>query len=142
MIGHLQTNKVNKALKLFSLVQSIDSIHLVEAIQKRAKSSFDILVEVNTSGEASKFGIKSQDTLDFLRKLSNFEKINLRGLMTIGPFRGDQRESFKLLFRLFCNAREAGFNMEYLSMGMSDDFEIAIEEGANMIRIGRALFQN
>ena len=75
------------------------------------------------------------------RRITRFDKINLRGLMTIGPLVGDPKQSFKLLYRLFCNARELGFNMRYLSMGMTDDFEIAIEEGSNMIRVGRAIFQ-
>jgi len=141
MIGHLQTNKVNKALKLFSMIQSVATLHLVEAIQKRAYKPLDVLIEVNTSSEESKFGVKPQDTLDFLQKIAYFDKVKLRGVMTIGPLIGDPRQSFKLLYRLFCNARELGFNMEYLSMGMTDDFEIAIEEGSNMVRVGRAIFQ-
>ncbi|PIP12159.1 MAG: YggS family pyridoxal phosphate-dependent enzyme [bacterium (Candidatus Stahlbacteria) CG23_combo_of_CG06-09_8_20_14_all_40_9] len=141
MIGHLQTNKVNKALKLFSMVQSVNNLHLVEAIQKRAYKPLDVLVEVNTSSEESKFGVKPKDALDFLQRIAHFDKINLRGLMTIGPLVGDPRQSFKLLYRLFCDAKELGFNMKYLSMGMTDDFEIAIEEGSNMVRVGRAIFQ-
>ncbi|MCD5383592.1 YggS family pyridoxal phosphate-dependent enzyme [candidate division WOR-3 bacterium] len=140
MIGHLQTNKINKALKLFSTIQSVDNLHLASAIQKRAEGVIDILVEVNTSGEETKFGIAPEQTMDFLKDISSFDKLNIVGLMTMGPFGRDPTESFRLLYHIFSSLRDSGFNMKYLSMGMTDDFETAILEGSNMVRIGRAIF--
>ncbi len=140
MIGHLQTNKINKALKLFTMIQSLDKLQLADAIQKRAEKKVDVLVEVNTSLEEGKYGIDPEDTLNFLQKLLVFDKLNVLGLMTIGPLNKDPRESFRQSYRIFSNARDKGFNMKYLSMGMSDDFEVAIEEGSNMVRIGRSIF--
>ncbi len=149
MIGHLQTNKVRKALQLFDVIQSLDSLHLAEEIEKQCEKrdrTIDVLIEVNTSGEASKFGIHPQETRAFLGELERFSRISVKGLMTIGPLTDDEqriRKSFRMLRELFEALRsepQPHVEMRFLSMGMTDDFEIAIEEGSNMVRIGRAIF--
>ena len=149
MIGHLQTNKVRKALQLFDVIQSLDSLHLAEEIEKQCEKrdrTIDVLIEVNTSGEASKFGIHPQETRAFLGELARFSRISVKGLMTIGPLTDDEqriRKSFRMLRELFEALRsepQPHVEMRFLSMGMTDDFEIAIEEGSNMVRIGRAIF--
>ena len=146
MVGHLQTNKVKDALKIFTLIHSIDSIKLAEEIEKRATNTVECLIEVNTSGEPTKFGIKPEDLFRFYEDLKNFKKIKVIGLMTIGPGWAindpeASRNSFKLLHDLRDELAQA-FDQEFpiLSMGMTSDFEIAIEEGSNMIRIGTAIF--
>lgn len=149
LIGHLQTNKVKYIIDKVNLIHSVDSIKLMEEINKRAKDKgriMDILVEVNISGEASKFGIKPEDLFKFLKEASQYSNINVKGLMTIAPYCIDPEETrpyFKEMKRLFDEASQLDIHnvkMVYLSMGMSNDFEIAIEEGANIIRIGTALF--
>ncbi|MGB9720259.1 MAG: YggS family pyridoxal phosphate-dependent enzyme [bacterium] len=146
LVGHLQTNKVKDALKIFSLIHSLDSIKLAEEINKRATSTIDCLIEVNTSQEPTKFGIKPDDLFAFYESLKNFEKIRIQGLMTIGPGWAitnpeASRNSFRLLHDLRDELAQA-FDHEFpiLSMGMTADFEVAIEEGSNMIRIGTAIF--
>jgi len=146
MVGHLQTNKVKDALKIFSLIHSLDSIKLAEEIEKRATNTAECLIEVNTSGEPTKFGIKPEDLFKFYEDLKNFKKIKVLGLMTIGPGWAitdpeASRSSFKLLHDLRDELAQA-FDQDFpiLSMGMTSDFEIAIEEGSNMIRIGTAIF--
>jgi len=146
MVGHLQTNKVKDALKIFTLIHSIDSIKLAEEIEKRATNTVECLIEVNTSGEPTKFGIKPEDLFRFYEDLKNFKKIKVIGLMTIGPGWAitdpeASRSSFKLLHDLRDELAQA-FDQEFpiLSMGMTSDFEIAIEEGSNMIRVGTAIF--
>ncbi len=146
MVGHLQTNKVKDALKIFSLIHSLDSIKLAQEIEKRAENPIDCLVEVNTSKEATKFGIASENLFSFFESLKNFKKTNVLGLMTIGPGwaiedPGASRPCFRLLHKLkeelvekFCQP------FPILSMGMTSDFEVAIEQGATMIRVGTAIF--
>lgn len=149
MVGHLQRNKVKTALPLFSLIHSLDSLKLASEISRRAVEAekiADLLVQVNTSGEGSKFGIPPVDVDRFLEQACDLPSIRIKGLMTIGPFTDDEREvrtSFRILRQLFEGARGIrtdNIDMRYLSMGMTADFEIAIEEGSNMIRIGTALF--
>ncbi len=149
MVGHLQTNKVRKALQLFDLIQSLDSLHLAEAIQKQCEKLdryIDVLVEVNTSGEASKYGVAPEDVFPFVESVAAFPRIRVRGLMTIAPLTEDStkiRSSFVTLRSLFEELRHASMpnvTMEHLSMGMTDDFELAIEEGSTMVRLGRAIF--
>jgi PLP dependent protein len=147
LVGHLQTNKVKKALELFDMIQSIDSLKLAREINHRSgKKKVPLLVEVNTSGEATKTGIRPQETLDFLQKSAELENLIILGLMTVGPLTDDQtviRNSFHTLRNLFEQAACLNIpncKMEYLSMGMSSDFEIAIQEGANLLRIGTAIF--
>ena len=146
MVGHLQTNKVKDALKIFNLIHSLDSIKLAEEIEKRATNAVECLIEVNTSGEPTKFGIKPEDLFKFYEELRKFKKIKVLGLMTIGPGWAitdpeASRNFFKLLHDLRDELAQA-FDQEFpiLSMGMTSDFEVAIEEGSNMIRIGTAIF--
>lgn len=137
MVGHLQRNKVRQALDMFDIIQSVDSERLAEEISRRAERPVPILIEVNTSGEASKFGTEPDKTIDLVRFASSFANIKVEGLMTIGPLAGDPRESFRQLREL--SGKIGG--LKYLSMGMTDDFEPAIEEGSNLVRIGRGIFK-
>lgn len=146
MVGHLQTNKTKKALEIFTMIQSLDSLKLAQEIDKRAEKNIDCLIEVNTSGEASKFGLASADVLDFYVHLKGLRKINVMGLMTIGPgWAVQDPEASRQCFRILRELRDE-MSQEYdrpfplLSMGMTSDFEVAIEEGSNMIRIGTAIF--
>ncbi|NQT30272.1 MAG: YggS family pyridoxal phosphate-dependent enzyme [Candidatus Saganbacteria bacterium] len=147
MLGHLQRNKVRQALDLFAIIQSVDSERLAKEIEHRLRpEGTQILVEVNTSKEATKYGLPPDSVVDFLKKISNFGNINVRGLMTIGPLADDPeaaRPSFIRLRKLSEEIRKLDLpnvSIAYLSMGMTDDFEIAISEGSNMVRIGRAIF--
>jgi len=143
MIGHLQRNKVKKALQLFDCIQSVDSLKLAEELNKRASSPIRVFVEVNTSGEPTKYGVSPDEAVDFVCKIAELPNLKIEGLMTIGPLHGDPRPAFRTLRKLGDELNALNIpdvHIKYLSMGMSDDFEIAIEEGSNMIRIGRALF--
>ena len=147
MIGHLQTNKVKKAIGLFDLIQSVDSLKLAEEIDRRAveiNKKIDCLIEVNSSGEESKYGVSPDKLMELLERANRLENINTVGIMTIGPFVKDEsliRGVFRQTGDLFRRGQELiGDSFKTLSMGMSDDFEIAIEEGSNMIRVGTAIF--
>jgi len=149
LVGHLQTNKVRKALQVFDFIHSVDSFHLAQEISKRAlqfERIVNCLVEVNTSGETTKFGVSRDETIELVTKIARLPGIQIKGLMTIGAFLPDPedvRPCFKLLKELrneIQNADLENVAMKYLSMGMTNDFEVAIEEGANMIRVGRAIF--
>jgi pyridoxal phosphate enzyme (YggS family) len=147
MVGHLQTNKVKKALEIFSMIQSLDSLSLAQEIGRRAaeiKKVVPVLVEVNTSGESTKFGVEPARALEFIKLFSGCKGIAVQGLMTIGPnipAPEEARKSFRLLADLRKKAEDSfGRSFRYLSMGMSGDFEVAIEEGSNMVRIGTAIF--
>jgi pyridoxal phosphate enzyme (YggS family) len=147
LIGHLQTNKARSAAALFTCVQSIDSAHTAEALDGRCAErgvTMDVLLELNTSGEDSKSGFKDRDELlagqDVVGKLPN---LRVKGLMTVGPLTDDTnriRESFSRLRRLFDEIKPGFPGFDTLSMGMSGDYETAIEEGATLVRIGTALF--
>lgn len=146
-IGHLQKNKVKYAVEFAEFIHSVDSIELIEEINKQAlryEKVQKILIEVNTSGEASKFGIQNFDKLvelaDYSKTLDNIKFV---GLMTMAPFVDNEmiiRDSFKKLKEYFEKLRDIGFGIEHLSMGMTNDYLIAIEEGATMLRIGTAIF--
>jgi PLP dependent protein len=144
MIGHLQTNKVKQAAHVFGLVQSVDSPSLANEIGRRAGvlgRTTDVLVEVNISGEASKFGVRPEDTQRLCDEIVEIPGISLRGLMGIAPFVSDEsamRRSFVALRGLWNGLPPE--NRKWLSMGMSADFEMAIEEGSNMVRVGTAIF--
>lgn len=149
LVGHLQTNKAKKAVELFDLIQSLDSLKLAEEISRRAQQEgkvMDVLVEVNTSAESTKYGIEPDEVMDFMKQISNLEGIKVKGLMTVGLFSSDMdevRPCFKKLKKLFDELKAKdipGLEMKYLSMGMTQDYEVAIEEGANMVRIGTAVF--
>ncbi len=144
LLGHLQSNKVNKAIELFDVIQSIDSFELAERINKRLSKKLDILIEVNTSGEESKFGIKPEEVVEITGKILELNNIEIKGFMTIGPNTDDEREirkAFRKLYEIREKAREIyRRDFLHLSMGMSEDFEIAIEEGATILRLGRIIF--
>ena len=149
LVGHLQTNKVKYAVELFDLIHSVDSVKLAEEIDRRSRQFnkiSDILIEVNVSGEKTKFGVKPEEVELLLREISPFPGIKVRGLMTVAPLTSD-KEEVRLCFRRLRELSEKmvglsieNIEMEYLSMGMTDDFEVAIEEGSNLIRIGRGIF--
>lgn len=148
-IGHLQTNKVKKTLKYFDLIHSIDSRHLAEAVSNEAvKSGIEVeaLIQVNTSGEDSKFGINPENARELAKFIARLPQIKIKGMMTIGAFLPDPedvRPCFRMLRELSEEIRNAGIEgieMDCLSMGMTNDFEAAIEEGANIIRVGTAIF--
>lgn len=150
MVGHLQTNKAKQAVEIFDLIHSVDSIRLAQAIEIQA-SKIDkvqkVLVQVNISGEKTKTGFAPQDVKEAIRVIAGFKHIAVNGLMTIAPIVQDPEQArpyFRLLRELLdvLNAQRITHNaMPELSMGMSDDFEVAIEEGATMVRIGRAIFE-
>jgi pyridoxal phosphate enzyme (YggS family) len=147
LVGHLQSNKARKAVELFAEIHSLDSTALAEELARRSAAagrSLPCYVEVNTSGEPSKHGVPPERAPDLLRRVRALEPLRLEGLMTIGPLHGGPdgaRASFRTLARIRDRAREDGTLDESagLSIGMSDDFEIAIEEGATIVRIGSAL---
>ena len=149
LIGHLQTNKTKYAVEIFNCIHSVDSIKLAQEIDRRSKQfgkKIDVLVEVNVSGEETKYGIKPEELEPFLKEISEFPEIRVRGLMTIAPIVED-KEEVRPYFRKLRELSEeikskniGNVKMDWLSMGMTEDFEIAIEEGANMVRIGRGIF--
>jgi pyridoxal phosphate enzyme (YggS family) len=149
LVGHLQTNKAKKAVEIFDMIQSLDSVKLAEEVSRKAQQkakTMDVLVEVNTSGEATKFGLEPDEVPDFVERIANLEGIKVKGLMTVGLLSSDMdkvRPCFKKLKKIFDELKAKdipGIEMKYLSMGMTQDYEVAIEEGANMIRIGTAIF--
>lgn len=149
LVGHLQTNKAGRALELFDIIQSLDSVRLADALQRRCAEldrSVDVLLEVNTSGEASKFGVEPQAAAGLCARVLELDRLRLAGLMTIGPgWAIDDPEASRPCFRRLRELAvelRARFNIELprLSMGMTSDFEVGIEEGATDIRVGTALF--
>lgn len=157
MIGHLQTNKINKALPLFDVIQTVDSIQKAQAIDKRAESAgkdcIPVYLEVNIGSETSKHGISPGEHESFqsylenlVQEMSQLSHVRLEGLMTMGPLFGDPEESrpyfqqTKALFDMIKSLSIPGVEMKYLSMGMTHSYQVAIEEGANMIRIGSGVF--
>lgn len=145
-IGHLQGNKVKTAVQIFDCIESVDSLDLAEKINHEAKNqqkNIQILLEVNIANDPKKFGLKPEEVLLFLDKISHFEYVKIGGLMAIVPFTENPeavRPFFKKMKDLFENCRKKNPELEILSIGMSNDFKIAIEEGATEIRIGSYLF--
>ena len=149
MIGHLQSNKAKKAVKVFDLIETVDSIKLARAID-RACGNIDkvmpILMEINSGEESQKAGVMPEDAISLARDMSELNNIKLMGLMTMGPFAGDPEDSrpyFQKTKKLFEEIKEMGLpgvEMRYLSMGMSNSYKVALEEGANVVRIGTKLF--
>jgi len=148
-IGHLQTNKVKKAVEIFDLVETVDSIGLGREIDKRsaaAGKTMDILVEVNSGREPQKAGVLPEEAEPLVRLLAALPHLRVRGLMTMGPFEGDPEDSrpyFKETRRVWEALKiqaVAGAEMRHLSMGMTNSWRVAIEEGATMVRIGTAIF--
>lgn len=149
MIGHLQRNKAKYAVRLFDMIQSIDNQELAQEVDKRAAQVnriMPVLIEVNTSGEASKFGVAPEQALELARQVDSLPNLQLQGFMTIAVFSEIEqavRDCFKRLREIYETARIQSWeraNISVLSMGMSHDFEWAIEEGATMVRIGTAIF--
>ncbi len=149
MIGHLQTNKIKYIIERTCMVHSVDSIHLAEELSKAAVNHgrvMPVLIEVNMAGEETKNGISPSEALDFITRASAFPGINIQGLMTIAPNTENAEENrpvFREMKKLFIDIKDKNIdnvNMKHLSMGMTGDFEVAIEEGATMIRVGTAIF--
>jgi len=149
VIGHLQTNKAKVVARFASEFQALDSLRVAETLNRylQAESrTLDVFVQVNTSGEASKYGLAPEDVAAFVQALPNFPQLRVRGLMTLAVF-SSEAERVRQCFVLLRNLREqlrgqlpAGVSLDELSMGMSGDFEIAIEEGATVVRVGQAIF--
>ena len=153
-VGHLQTNKVKRIVEWIHLIHSVDSFRLGKEIAKYAgqmRRSVNVLVEVNTSGETAKYGVKPEETEALVEELSELPAVKVLGLMTIGPFPPESmvrelpdpessRPAFRILRELRDNIQQKGLSLSHLSMGMTNDFEVAIEEGSTMVRIGTAIF--
>ena len=149
MIGHLQTNKVKYIVGKTELIHSVDSLKLAEMIEKESQKHgcvTDILVEVNVAEEESKFGLRMGEVIPFIEKIVQYPHINVRGLMTIAPFVENPEENrtiFADLHKLYVDIKEKNIDngtVSILSMGMTNDYEVAIEEGATMVRIGTGIF--
>ena len=149
MIGHLQTNKAKYAVNLFNYIHSVDRMDLARELDKKAHLTghkMNILIEVNVSGEKTKNGIPAAAAIALVKDVSRLENLFVRGLMTMAPY-SDNPENSRPYFSELKNLQKSvikegidGILMEELSMGMTDDFEVAIEEGATIVRIGRAIF--
>lgn len=148
-IGHLQKNKVNKAVDLFDMIETVDSVSLAERIDRRCEKSgkvMPVLVEVNSGEEPSKSGVMPEDTVRFIEELVRLSNIEVRGLMTMGPFTEDPEDARPCFARtrsIFTRIRDlgiAGTGFRHLSMGMTGSYRVAIEEGADMVRIGTLIF--
>ena len=150
MVGHLQTNKVKDAVRIFDLIQSVDSVRLAEEIDKQAdkiNKIQDILIEIKTSPEETKFGLRADEAIEVIKDIAKLKNITIKGLMTIAPI-VDNPEKTRPYFKLLRELKDKinkiltpDSQLQTLSMGMTDDFEIAIEEGSNMVRLGRAIFE-
>lgn len=150
LVGHLQTNKARKALKIFDLIESVDTLHLAEKLDTESKKlgrQTDILIQVNTSGEQSKFGVAPSQAAALVETISQqCDALRIKGLMTIGLFTDDPNKIKPCFVRLrelseqLASRNLPNVEMKHLSMGMSGDYQIAIEEGATLIRLGRILF--
>jgi len=149
LVGHLQTNKAREAVKMFSLIHSVDSERLVTEIDRQAAKigkRQEVLLEVNIGGESTKFGVPPDEVFQLVKFAATKPNICVCGLMTVAPFASDPEELrplFKRMRQLFQNLREEalpGTNICWLSMGMTNDYLVAIEEGANLVRIGTAIF--
>jgi len=149
MIGHLQKNKVKKAVRLFDMIETLDSWPLAKLIDRRCAAIgkiMPVLVEINSGREASKTGVLPEEVDDLVRRVSDLQHIRVQGLMTMGPRFGnpeDARPYFRATKEAFDRLAKANLpnvEMRYLSMGMSNSYQVALEEGANMVRLGTVLF--
>jgi pyridoxal phosphate enzyme (YggS family) len=149
MIGHLQRNKAKQAVQLFDMIETLDSWRLAEVIDRRCaaiEKTMPVLVEVNSGREPSKTGVMPEDVDELIQKLAGLSHIQVQGLMTMGPQFGDPEDArpfFQETKKAFDRISTAGIpniEMRYLSMGMSNSYQVAIEEGSNMVRIGTDLF--
>ena len=149
MIGHLQRNKVKRAAQLFDLIETVDSWHLAEALDRHCAvigEVMPVLVEINSGREASKTGVLPENVDSFMQRLSELQHIYVQGLMTMGPRFGDPEEArpyfqaTRAAFERLAASNLPNITMRYLSMGMSNSYHVAIEEGANVVRIGTKIF--
>ena len=149
MIGHLQTNKVKYIIDKVDLIHSVDSLKLAQTVEKEAAKHGlvkDILIEVNVAEEESKFGLRMEEVIPFLEQISGFSHVRVRGLMTIAPFvenAEENRSIFADLHKLYVDIKKKNIDnvtVSILSMGMTNDYEVAIEEGATMVRVGTGIF--
>ncbi len=149
MIGHLQANKVKYLIGVVELIHSVDNDRLAEEIEKQAAKHdtvMDVLCEVNMAGEDTKFGLKPEETMDFVKRISALKHIRIRGLMTIAPYT-EEPESNRIYFKGLRELKDRinaehidGVSMDILSMGMTGDYEVAVEEGATLVRVGTGIF--
>ncbi|MFA5577737.1 MAG: YggS family pyridoxal phosphate-dependent enzyme [Tissierellaceae bacterium] len=149
MIGHLQTNKVRNLIGKTALIHSLDRMSLAQELNKRSALLdivTDVLLQVNVAEEKSKYGLKTDQVLQFVEDILDFKNIRIRGMMTMAPLTDDKalvRNVFRSLFKLkedIIKRNYEGLKMDYLSMGMTNDYKLAIEEGSNMIRVGSFIF--
>lgn len=149
MIGHLQSNKAKKAVKLFDMIETVDSMKLARAIDKSCAIEgkiMQVLIEINSAEEVQKAGVMPADAVSLVREISELRHVRIMGLMTMGPFEGDPeyvRPHFRKTKEIFAEIKNLSLpnvEMKYLSMGMSNSYKVAIEEGANLVRIGTGLF--
>ena len=138
MVGHLQTNKARTAADIFDIIHSVDSLKLAETLNDCSPKRLPILIQVNVSAEASKGGFTLSEVNEAVRQIGRLPNLEIQGLMTIAPW-VDNAEEVRPIFRQMRQLRDS-LGLKHLSMGMSDDFEVAIEEGATLVRIGRAIF--
>jgi len=138
LVGHLQTNKIKTALGLFDIIHSVDSLHLAEAISRRTSKPVPVFLEVNIAGEDTKFGLSPDELNRDAAAIQLLPNLEVRGLMTVAPRTANAEDVRPHFRRLRETAKRLG--LRELSMGMSDDFEVAIKEGATRVRIGRAIF--
>jgi pyridoxal phosphate enzyme (YggS family) len=148
-IGHLQTNKVRKAVPIFDMIETVDSLKLAAEIDnrcKQAQKTMSILIEINSGREAQKYGVLPEEAEDLIKQIAPLANIKIMGLMTMGPFAGDPEDArpyFVETRKIFEKIKKQNIpqvEMKYLSMGMSNSYKVAIEEGANMVRLGTLLF--
>ena len=149
MIGHLQSNKAKKAVRIFDIIETVDSIRLAVAIDRACGDIgkvMAVLIEINSGEESQKAGVMPEDTLSLIKEMTVLRNIRIMGLMTMGPFSGDPEDArpyFRRTREIFDEIKItdlSGVEMRYLSMGMSSSYRVAIEEGANMVRIGTNIF--
>jgi hypothetical protein len=149
MIGHLQSNKAKKAVEFFDMIETVDSFKLGAAIDKACRKAgkvMPVLIEINSGEEPQKAGVLPEDAISLIKALSRLENVRIMGLMTMGPFEGDPENSrpyFQKTRNLFEKIKAMNLprvEMKHLSMGMSNSYKVALEEGANMVRIGTKLF--
>ena len=149
MIGHLQSNKAKKAVRIFDMIETVDSLKLAKAIDKACQNinkSMPILIEINSGEEPQKAGVIPSNAVSLVKEISELENVQIMGLMTMGPFSGDPeyaRPYFQKTRQIFDDIEQAnlpGIEMKYLSMGMSNSYRVALEEGANLVRIGTRIF--
>ena len=148
-IGHLQRNKVRKAVEIFDMIETVDSLRLAQEIDKRCArigKTMSVFIEINSGLEPQKFGVFPEQTKNLIEEISSLENIKIMGLMTMGPFTGDPEEArpyfieTRKCFEEFKSSALPNVEMKYLSMGMTNSYRIAVEEGANIVRLGTKIF--